>query len=111
MGNEKYNLKKAKRIEKQVERWDLFAKMAPTIFLFVCFLLLINGTNFGTVFFIGMVCFSLTAVTWWFWTIFSIRYLVKLFYKASNDLIETSEELKSIRKEYFDEKTNSSKSN
>lgn len=106
-----YNLEKAKKIEKQVERWDLFAKLAPTIFLFICFVLLLNGAGFNTVFLIGMVCFALTAVTWWFWTIFSVRYLVKLFYKTSQDLVETSNELKAIRKEYFNEKNNSSKSN
>ena len=104
------DLEKAKRIEKQVERWDLFAKMAPTLFLFICFLLLINGAGFDTVFFIGMVCFSLTAVIWWFWTIFSIRHLVKTFYNATTALIETKEEIKAIRKEYIGEKDNSSQS-
>ena len=104
------DLDKAKKIEKQVQRWDLFAKIAPTLFLLVCFLLLATGVGFNTVFFIGMVCFALTAVTWWFWTIFSIRHLIRTFYKATTDLIETKEEIRAIRKEYIVEKDNSSQS-
>lgn len=100
---ENNDLLKAKQIEKQVERWDLFAKLAPTLFLFVCFILLATGiTQFEILFIIGMTMFALTAVTWWFWTIFSIRHLVKLFYKSTKDLIETGDELRAIKKEYRD---------
>lgn len=101
------NLEKAKQIEKQVERWDWFAKLAPTIFLFVCFVLLATGnTSFATVFFVGMVGFSITAVVWWWWTIFSIRYLVGLFYTANINLRDVGKELKDLRKEFDDEKNN-----
>lgn len=97
------DIERSKRIERQVEHWDLFAKLAPTIFLFVCFLLLaIGSVSFETVFFIGMVLFALTAVTWWFWTIFSIRFLVKTLQKASNGLIEVTGDLSKARKELKD---------
>lgn len=102
---------KARRIEKQVESWDTFAKLAPTFFLFVCFILLVTGnTTFDNIFLFGMMGFSITAVIWWFWTIYSIRFLVRMFNQATNDLIETGEELKSVRKELRDATDNSNQS-
>lgn len=99
------DLERTKQIEKQVERWDLFAKIAPTLFLMICFGLLIEGsTGFDTIFLIGMVLFSLTAVVWWFWTIFSIRHLIRLFYKANVELIVVGRELSSVREELNNEK-------
>lgn len=101
------DLQKASRIEDQVERWDLFAKVAPAFFLLVCFLLLIvEAVSFQTVFSVGMVLFALTAVTWWFWTIFSIRFLVKLLKRASTGLIDVTTDLSETKKdlkEYVDE--------
>jgi len=109
-------IEKSKRIEQQVVRWDMFAKLAPTIFLIVCFILLLTeAASFESVFAIGMTLFALTAVTWWFWTIFSIRHLVRLLNRASKGLIEVTDDLKVTRKEFKEyvrfEKNNSSKSN
>ena len=101
------DIKRANAIEKQVELWDLLAKLAPTVFLAVCFILLLSGSvSFDTVFTVGMVLFSLTAVTWWFWAIFSIRRLVRILNRASNGLIEVTDDLKETKKElrkYLDE--------
>lgn len=109
------DIKRATAIEKQVERWDLFAKIAPTIFLIVCFVLLLTGSiSFDTVFTIGMVLFSVTAVTWWFWTIFSIRGLVRILNRASTNLIEVGDELTAAKHELKDivsEENNNSKRN
>lgn len=91
---------RSKKIDKQVERWDLFAKIAPTIFLIVCLILLLTeSVTFEQVFSIGMILFALTAVTWWFWAIFSIRFLVKTISRARHGLIEVTYELKEARKE------------
>ena len=117
MNNDKINedIKRSYKIEKQVERWDLFAKIAPTVFLLVCFILLsIGSVSFETVFVVGMIMFSATAVTWWFWTIFSIRHLVRTLRRASTGLIEVTSglvEAKRELKELIDEENNSSKSN
>ena len=109
------DIKKSKAIERQVERWDLFAKLAPTVFLLVCFVLLISGSvSFDTVFTVGMIMFAITAVIWWFWAIFSIRRLVRILNKASNGLIDVSKELTEAKrelKEYIREEDNSSKRN
>lgn len=111
---ENKDLEYAKKIEKQVERWDLFAKIAPTLFLFVSFIFLAMGYSFETLFNIGMLGFSVTAVTWWFWTLFSIRFLIRLFKKATINLFEVGDELKIVKKEYRelrDEETNRGKPN
>jgi len=109
------DIKKANAIERQVERWDLFAKIAPTIFLVVCFFLLMTGSvSFDTVFTIGMSMFAVTAVIWWFWTIFSIRRLVRILNRASKGLVDVTDDLKETKrelKEYIDEENNSGKRN
>lgn len=114
--NTKKTIEKTYRLEKQVENWDLFAKIAPTIFLIVCFVLLaIGSVSFDTVFYIGMVLFALTAVVWWFWTIFSIRFLVRTLRRASIGLIEVTSELIDAKKELKEivrhEENNRGKSN
>ena len=109
------DIKRSNAIERQVERWDLFAKLAPTAFLLVCFVLLISGSvSFDTVFTIGMGMFAITAVIWWFWTIFSIRRLVRILNRSSNGLIDITKDLKETKrelKEYMDEENNSGKRN
>ena len=94
------DLDKTQKIEQQVERWDLFAKLAPTVFLMGCFAFLAMGVGFETLFNIGMIAFAITAVTWWFWTLFSIRYLVRIFRRATIKLLETGDELKAVKQEY-----------
>jgi hypothetical protein len=94
------DLLKANKIEKQMERWDLFAKLAPTVFLFLCFILLAMGVDFEILFKFGMALFAATAVTWWFWTIYSIRQLVLIFKRSTENLFEIGNELKEVKKEY-----------
>lgn len=94
----------AVKIEKQVARWDLYAKIAPTFFLVAAALSLTYGiTSFDTLFNIGMIVFALTAVTWWFWTIITIRYIIKLMSSATQDLVDVKQDLKEIRKEFVDD--------
>lgn len=89
-----------KEIERQVERWDLFARLVPTVFLVVCIGLISTGIiDFETAFWVGLALFSMTAVTWWFWTIFTIRSLVKILNRASKNLGEVREEFKQVSKE------------
>ena len=94
----------AVKIEKQAARWDLYAKIAPTFFLVAAALSLTYGiTSFDTLFNIGMIVFALTAVTWWFWTIITIRYIIKLMSSATQDLVDVKQDLKEIRKEFVDD--------
>ena len=89
------------KIEKQVARWDLYAKIAPTIFLVVSTVSVTYGiTSFDTLFNIGMIIFAFTAVTWWFWTIITIKYIIKTMSSATQNLTEVKQDLKEIRKEY-----------
>jgi len=85
------------KIEKQVERWDVFARVIPTVFLVACSGLIFTGIiDFEQAFWIGLALFAVTAVTWWFWTIYTIRQLVKTLNRASKNLAEVRAEFKSV---------------
>jgi hypothetical protein len=93
------------KIEKQVARWDLYAKIAPTIFLVVGGISLAIGiTSFDTLFNIGMILFAFTAVTWWFWTIITVKYIIRTMSSATTNLIEVKQDLKDIRKSLEEER-------
>jgi hypothetical protein len=87
-------------IEAQVERWDLFARLVPTVFLIINIILVTIGIiDFEQAFWIGLGLFAVTAVTWWFWTIYTIRHLVKTLNRASKNLAEVREEFKSVNRD------------
>ena len=89
-----------KQIETQVERWDTFARIVPTIFLVVAGILVATGViNFEQAFYVGLGLFAVTAVTWWFWTIYTIRQLVKTLNRASKNLSEVRNEFKAVSRE------------
>jgi len=90
-------------IEAQVERWDLFARLVPTVFLVINIILVTTGViNFEQAFWVGLGLFAVTAVTWWFWTIYTIRHLVKTLNRASKNLQEVRSEFKSVSKDFKD---------
>lgn len=96
---------KQREIERQVDRWDLYARLVPTIFLVIALSLVASGViDFETAFWVGLGLFACTAVTWWFWTIFTIRLLVRTLHRASKNLGEVREEFKEIAKEVQDMK-------
>ena len=89
-----------KRIEAQVERWDLFAKLVPTVFLvFAAILISLGIISFATAFWVGIGMFASTAVVWWFWTIYTIRQLIKTLARASQNLLEVKTEFVEINKQ------------
>ena len=94
------DLKRNQKIAKQVERWDLYARLTPTVFLAGSILLIVfNIINFETAFYVGLVGFAFTAVVWWWWAIFTIKYLVTVLNRTSNNLQETSKEISEISAE------------
>jgi len=87
-------------IEIQVERWDLYARITPTIFLIISIILIATGIiDFKTAFWLGLGMFAVTAVTWWFWTIYTIRHLIRTLNRASNNIVEVKDEFINIKKE------------
>ena len=91
-------------IEKQVDRWDLYAKITPTVFLILCAISLsYRITSFNTLFNIGMIGFAFTAVVWWFWTIITVRHIIKLMSTATTDLDDVKQDLKEIKEELKNE--------
>ena len=92
-----------RNIEHQVERWDLYARIVPTIFLVISLILVTTGIiDFDTAFWVGLGLFAITAVTWWFWTIYTIRHLVKTLNRASKNLQEVRSEFTEVAKEVKD---------
>ena len=88
---------KHRKIERQVGQWDIYARIMPTLFLLVAITLVWSGyIDFAQAFWLGLGLFSITAVTWWFWTIYTIRQLVKTLNRASKNLAEVRAEFKSV---------------
>tara|TARA_R110000764_G_scaffold40500_1_gene90473 strand:- start:12 stop:350 length:339 start_codon:yes stop_codon:yes gene_type:complete len=88
------------KIQAQVDRWDLFARLVPTAFLLANIVLVTTGIiNFQQAFWAGLGLFAITAVTWWFWTIYTIRHLVITLNRASKNLAEARGEFKGIVKD------------
>ena len=91
---------KNQQIAEQVERWDVFARLMPTLFLVVTTLLIIFGViDFETAFYVGLLGFAITAVVWWWWAIWTIRYLVITLNRASKNLGEVNREVKNATSE------------
>ena len=88
---------KNQQIAEQVERWDVYARITPTVFLLVSIILIVFGIiDFETAFYVGLVGFAFTAVVWWWWAIFTIKYLVTTLNRASKNLQEVNQEVKEI---------------
>lgn len=88
------------KIAKQVERWDLYARLTPTIFLVgSLFLIIFKVIDFETAFYVGLVGFAFTAVVWWWWAIFTIKYLVTVLNRTSKNLQDTAIEISQISTE------------
>ena len=91
------------KIAKQVERWDLFARISPTLFLAVTLLLVIfNVVSLDWAVLVGLTGFAITAVIWWWWAIFTIRYLITILSRASTNLLDVNEEMTIVKKELQD---------
>jgi hypothetical protein len=85
------------KIARQVERWDLYARLTPTIFLAgSLFLIVFNIIDFETAFYVGLLGFAFTAVVWWWWAIFTIKYLVTVLNRTSKNLQDTATEISQI---------------
>ena len=85
------------KIEAQVERWDTFARLVPTLFLVINIILTVTGIiDFEQAFWAGLGLFTITAVTWWIWTIYTIKHLIKTLNRASKNLAEVRDEFKSV---------------
>jgi hypothetical protein len=89
--------KKRDKVERQVEIWELYARILPPVFLLISILLVsFQIIDFDTAFYVGLGLFSCTAVVWWFWTIFTIRQLVRTLGRATKNLNSVRSEFRDI---------------
>tara|TARA_E500000178_G_scaffold345944_1_gene396732 strand:- start:155 stop:466 length:312 start_codon:yes stop_codon:yes gene_type:complete len=98
-------MKKAniEKIETQVELWDRFARIVPLVFLGISLVLVCLGLiDYKQAFWTALGIFAVTAVTWWFWTIYTIRFLVQVLQRASKNLTEVREDFEKVNKEIQD---------
>ena len=87
-------------IAQQVEKWDVYARITPTVFLLTAILLIIfEIIDFETAFYVGLIGFAITAVVWWWWAIFTIKYLITTLNRASKNLQDVNQEVLDITKE------------
>ena len=94
------DVRRNQKIAQQVERWDLYARLTPTIFLAgALFLILFKIIDFETAFYVGLVGFAFTAVVWWWWAIFTIKYLITVLNRTSKNLQDTAIEISQISTE------------
>jgi surface polysaccharide O-acyltransferase-like enzyme len=97
------DLERNQKIAKQVERWDLYARLTPTLFLVIAgLLLLLDIVSQQTILYVGLTGFAFTAVVWWWWAIFTIKYLVMVLNSASKGISEVAQEVKSVTDEIRD---------
>lgn len=91
---------KNKKIQEQVEKWDTYARLTPTIFLVTSlFLVVLDIVDFESAFYVGLAGFAVTAVVWWWWAIFTIRYLVITLNRASNNLVSIKRDIQEVTAE------------
>ena len=94
------DVRRNQKIARQVERWDLYARLTPTTFLVgSLFLIIFKIIDFETAFYVGLVGFAFTAVVWWWWAIFTIKYLVTVLNRTSKNLQDTAIEISQISTE------------
>jgi hypothetical protein len=81
----------------------LYAKLTPPFFLlFAGVLLVFNLIKFDTLFYVGLGMFSITAVVWWFWSIFTIRFIIRNMTLATKGLNEVKQDIRLITSEIKD---------
>ena len=91
------DLDRNQKIARQVERWDLYARLTPTAFLLgSMFLIVFKIIDFETAFYVGLVGFAFTAVVWWWWALFTIKYLVTVLNRTSKNLQDAAKEISQI---------------
>jgi len=93
-----YDEKKLK-IDKQIARWELYAKLAPVCFIIIStILILTNCIEITTLYYISICLTAITVIIWWIWSIYTVRYVINKMTNASEGLYELKLELEEIKK-------------
>jgi hypothetical protein len=88
------------KLEHQVQIWNKAAIFVPIFFTTLLMIgYVFSVFHLDTLFFIACGLYFTTAVIWWWWAMTSIRLLVKILKRASNNIEEVTIELRSIKSE------------
>lgn len=89
----------------QVKTWDVFAKAMPFIIsIAVGSFYSLGYRDWNLVYGVGAVFFVCTAITWWFWVIYTIAAIAVVMDNSGKSLDEIIKELQDIRKTINDKK-------
>ena len=87
-------------LERQVLMWKKMAVLVPILVTgFLGLIFLFQFCDLRTLIYIACGLYFVTAIVWWYWTMKSIDLLVNLMKYTNVGIIETKDELKSIRQE------------
>jgi len=85
-------------IREQARLWDIYAKTSPILFVAVMGLLwMFDAIHHHHILIAGAILFSITAVTWWFWTVHTIGKIAQLLRNADDGVQETLHDLRDIK--------------
>lgn len=89
----------------QVKLWDWFAKLMPFIISISAVVSYFYGLrDWNIVYSVGAIFFVTTAITWWFWVIYTIAAIAIMMDKSGKSLKELITEIQEIRKSINDKK-------
>ena len=87
------------KIDKQIARWELYAKVAPICFILIfIFLLWTDFVELTVLYYVSLVLIAVTSTVWWFWSIYTVRYVISKMSNASHSLDELKAEIEEIKK-------------
>lgn len=97
-----FNKLKKFTIDRQVQLWSWFGKVAPLTALTGLSLVIFFDFNSITEYFIGFLAlsFAVVAFTWWWWVIYAVRDLNKLLTSTTERFERVIAEIKSLKKDF-----------
>ena len=87
-------------LERQVLMWKKMAVLVPILVTgFLVLIFLFQFCDLKTLIYIACGLYFMTAIVWWYWTMKNIHLIVSLMKHTNLGILETKDELKSIRQE------------
>ena len=80
--------------------WDRFARISPILSITVIAIMYMIGfRNWELIIDTIIIMFAITAVTWWFWVVYTIAMIAYIIDKSSEKLKDVIYEIREIKEE------------